>query len=75
MKKEEIDMREEYDFSNAIKNPYVSKSEKQQITIKLDTNVVVYFKKLSDDTGVPYQTLINMYLSDCVKEEKKLQFV
>ena len=68
-------MRSEYDFSNAIKNPYVNKIEKQQITIKLDNNVVVYFKNMSEDTGVPYQTLINMYLADCVKEEKKLKFV
>lgn len=68
-------MREEYDFSNAIKNPYVNRSEKQQVTIKLDSNVVVYFKNMSDDTGIPYQTLINMYLSDCVKDKKKLQFV
>jgi len=75
MKKEGTDMREEYDFSNAIKNPYAGRSEKQQITIKLDNNVVVYFKNMSDDTGVPYQTLINMYLADCVKEGKKLQFV
>lgn len=68
-------MRKEYDFSNAIKNPYVNRSEKQQVTIKLDSSVVVYFKNMSDDTGIPYQTLINMYLSDCVKDKKKLQFV
>lgn len=74
MKKEGIDMREEYDFSNAVKNPYVNK-EKQQVTIKLDSSVVAYFKKMADDTGVPYQTLINMYLADCVKEKKKLRFV
>lgn len=69
-------MLDNYDIKNLNprKNPYVSK-EKQQVTIKLDNNVVVYFKNMADDTGVPYQTLINMYLADCVKEKKKLQFV
>ena len=65
-------MREEYDFSKAKKNPYVQK-EKKQITINLNTEVVDYFKQQSDNTGIPYQTLINMYLTDCVVNEKKLQ--
>ena len=66
-------MLDNYDIKNLNprKNPYVSK-EKQQVTIKLDNNVVVYFKSMAEDTGIPYQTLINMYLSDCVKEKKKL---
>lgn len=68
-------MKNEYDFNNTIKNPYVNKTEKQQITIKLDNEIIVYFKKMAEDTGIPYQTLINMYLSDCVKNEKKLKFV
>lgn len=69
-------MLDNYDIKNLNprKNPYVNK-EKQQVTIKLDSNVVMYFKSMADDTGVPYQTLINMYLVDCVKEKKKLQFV
>lgn len=63
-------MREEYDFSNARRNPYVKKAKKQ-ITINLDENVIEYFKKLSENTGIPYQTLINMFLSDCAKNNKQ----
>ena len=65
-------MREEYDFSNARKNPYIQK-EKKQITINLNTEVVDYFKQQSEKSGIPYQTLINMYLTDCVVNERKLQ--
>ncbi len=63
-------MRDEYDFSNAKKNPYVKK-EKQQVTINLDSEVIVYFKETAAKSGIPYQTLINLYLSDCAA--KKLQ--
>lgn len=64
-------MREEYDFSNAVKNPYAKKL-KQQVTINIDSDVIVYFKKMSADSGIPYQTLINLYLSDCVKQNRRL---
>ena len=64
-------MREEYDFSNAVKNPYAKKL-KQQVTINIDSEVIVYFKKMSADSGIPYQTLINLYLSDCVKQNRRL---
>ncbi len=69
------DMREEYDIEklNPRKNPYISK--KQQVTIRLDESTVLYFKNMADESGIPYQTLINMYLSECAKEKKKLQFV
>jgi len=66
-------MREEYDFSDAIKNPYAKKA-KQQVTINLNRSTVDYFKEMSSETSIPYQTLINLYLDDCVKNEKKLQF-
>ena len=66
-------MRNEYDFKNAKKNPYVKK-EKQQITINLDSEIITYFKTQSRILGIPYQTLINLYLSDCVSKERKLQF-
>ena len=62
-------MKEEYDFSNAKKNPYV-KRLKQQVTINLDAETVTYFKSLADQFGVPYQTLINLYLSDCAQNKK-----
>lgn len=65
-------MRDEYDFTNAKRNPYIKK-EKQQITINLDSNVIAYFKTQSGNTGIPYQTLINLYLADCVSEKRELQ--
>ena len=65
-------MREEYDFSNASKSPY-SKPAKQQITINLSSAVVAYFKEEASETGIPYQTLINLYLTDCVKNKRKLE--
>ena len=64
-------MKEEYDFSNAIKNPYAKKL-KQQITINLDSGVINYFKEMSANSGIPYQTLINLYLADCVKNKRQL---
>ena len=66
-------MRESYDIKNLNprKNPY-SKELKQQITIKLSQVVIEYFKSESEETGIPYQTLINLYLSDCVKEKRKI---
>ena len=65
-------MREEYDFKNGQKNPYVKK-EKQQITINIDTEVINYFKDMATASGIPYQTLINLYLSDCVAQKRELQ--
>ena len=65
-------MRNEYDFTNARKNPYV-KREKQQVTINLDCDVVNYFKEQAGMSGIPYQTLINLYLSDCVSKKRELQ--
>lgn len=65
-------MREEYDFSNGRKNPYIKKLKKQ-ITIKLDSDTVDYFKKQSETAGIPYQTLINLYLTDCATQKRELQ--
>ncbi|MEE0884856.1 MAG: BrnA antitoxin family protein [Faecalimonas sp.] len=65
-------MKEEYNFTNARRNPYVKK-EKQQITINLDSEVIAYFKVQSGNSGIPYQTLINLYLSDCVSKKRELQ--
>jgi len=64
-------MLEEYNIDqlNPRANPY-AKELKQQITIKLAPTVIDYFKTLSTDTGIPYQTLINMYLVDCVKNKR-----
>ena len=69
---EDNKMREHYDFSNAVKNPYIGKL-KQQITIRLDEQVIDYFKNMAEETGMPYQNIINYYLLDCVKEKKHLE--
>lgn len=66
------EMRDTYDFSKAKKNPYISKLKKQ-ITIRLDSDTVDYFKHLSEETGIKYQQLINLYLSDCARNKKKLK--
>lgn len=63
-------MKKEYDFSNARKNPYADKT-KQQITINLNQSTVQYFKDLAAKTGLPYQTLINLYLTDCAKNKRE----
>jgi len=67
-------MREHYDFSSmkGKKNPYI-KYLKQPVTIRLDTDSVEYFKSLSEESNIPYQTLINLYLRDCAINNRKLQ--
>jgi uncharacterized protein (DUF4415 family) len=65
-------MREHYDFSKAKPNPY-AKRLKKQITIRVDDNAIEYFKKLSEELGVPYQSLINLYLRDCAEANRKLK--
>ena len=64
-------MKKEYDFSKARKIPY-SKLLKKQITINLSEEVLDYFKDLSEKTSIPYQTLINFYLLDCVKNKRTI---
>jgi uncharacterized protein (DUF4415 family) len=72
MKGEMFSMRSEYDFSNARKNPYTNR-EKKQITINIDVDTIAYFRELSETAGIPYQTLINLYLTDCAQNKKTLQ--
>lgn len=71
-----IQMREEYDIKSLKprKNPYAGKT-KQQVTMNMNTSTIIYFKEMSAESGVPYQTLINLYLDQCVEEKKRLQFV
>jgi predicted DNA binding CopG/RHH family protein len=64
-------MRKSYDFSKGKKNPYTSRLKKQ-VTIRLDEGTVAYFKQLADETGMPYQTLINLYLRDCAENNRRL---
>ncbi len=66
-------MKKEYDFSKSVKNPY-TKHLKKQVTLRLGTDVIAYFKDLADETGIPYQNLINLYLLDCVQSKKKLKW-
>lgn len=67
-------MKKEYDFSKmkGKKNPYASK--KKAVGINLSADVIDYFKNLSKEVGIPYQSLIDLYLKDCVKNKKKLKF-
>ena len=66
-------MKKEYDFSKmkSRKNPYASKL-KHQVTIRMGDDVIGYFKQMAEDTGIPYQSLINLYLRDCVSHNRKL---
>jgi predicted DNA binding CopG/RHH family protein len=64
-------MKAKYDFSKGTKNPY-AKRLKQQVTIRLAKDTISYFKEQGQKTGLPYQSLINLYLSDCAEHQKKL---
>ncbi len=67
-------MKEEYDFSKmkSRKNPYAKKLKKQ-ITIRIAVDTIEYFKELSEESGMPYQNLIDLYLEDCANHNRKLQ--
>ncbi len=66
-------MRDHYDFSKmkGKKNPYI-KYLKQPVTMRLDKDSIDYFKSLAEESGIPYQTLINLYLRDCAANQRKL---
>lgn len=66
-------MKDEYDLSKmkSRKNPYVSKLKKP-VTMRLSEDVIDYFKNMSEENGVPYQSLINLYLRDCVAQHRKI---
>lgn len=70
----DTEMRDTYDFDTSTKNPYVNRLKKS-ITIRLDPATIDYFKNLSKESGIPYQTLINYFLSQCAKEKKKPEVV
>lgn len=65
-------MRKHYDFSGSVPNPYAPKLKKQ-ITIRIDEDTITYFKNLADDKGMPYQSLINLYLRDCAQSHRDLK--
>jgi predicted DNA binding CopG/RHH family protein len=66
-------MKAEYDLTKlqSRKNPYANKLKKS-VTIRLSEDIIGYFKGISDETGVPYQSLINLYLKDCVQQHRKV---
>jgi len=68
-------MRKEYDFSKmkGQKNPY-AKHLKKQVTIRMGIDIIDYFKRMSAETGIPYQNLINLYLRDCVQSGRTISF-
>ena len=67
-------MLDNYDFSRGVKNPYAEKLNRQ-VTISIDADTADYFKSLAETTGIPYSRLINLYLMDCVKNQRQLTWV
>ncbi len=65
-------MRDNYDFSKSKRNPY-AKRLKKQITIRIDEDTIEYFKDMAEEKGIPYQSLINLYLRDCAETHRKLK--
>ena len=67
-------MRDHYDFATmkSRKNPY-TKYLKQPVTMRVDRETVDYFRQMAEKTGIPYQTLINLYLRDCAQQQRKLE--
>ena len=66
-------MKDEYDFSASVPNPY-TKRLKKSTTIRLSVEALDYFKGLSGETGIPYQNLIDLYLVQCARDKKRLTF-
>lgn len=64
-------MRKQYDFSGSRKNPYAAQL-KRSVTIRLDQDAITYFKSMSAEIGIPYQSLINLYLKECAASGKRL---
>ncbi len=67
-------MKAEYDFSTmkSRRNPYASKLKKP-VTMRLSEDVVAYFKGMANEAGVPYQSLINLYLRDCLVQKRRVE--
>jgi uncharacterized protein (DUF4415 family) len=64
-------MRNRYDFSNSRPNPY-ARQLKKSVTMRLGVDVIEYFKTMAEETGIPYQSLINLYLRECAQQHRKL---
>ena len=63
-------MRDEYDFSGSAQNPYLNQL-KERVTIWVEEEIVDYFQHLAEETGISYQSLINLYLQDCVRSQRR----
>lgn len=74
MQEKDANTRDEYDFSDAKANPYAV-TARRPVTMNLAGQAIEYFKDMSKETGTPYQNLINLYLVQCAREHKKLEFV
>ncbi len=70
-----VNMKKEYDLGTlkSRKNPF-STQLKKQVTLRMGVDVIEYFTEMAHDTGIPYQNLINLYLSECVNAKRKLSF-
>jgi antitoxin component of RelBE/YafQ-DinJ toxin-antitoxin module len=67
-------MKRDYDFSKRTKNPYASKLPKQQVAIRLDAETNAYFTQMAQKYGISVEDLINLYLTDCVKKNRVLEY-
>lgn len=65
-------MKKSYDFSKSTRNRCIKKAKKQ-LTIRLDEDTIEYFRELAEESGIPYQSLINLYLRECAADRKKLR--
>ena len=65
-------MKKSFDLSKSVQHPYLSKPRKQ-LTIRLDEDTIDYFRTLAEESGIPYQSLANLYLRECAEEKKRLQ--
>lgn len=64
-------MKKRYDFSKSVRNPYLSKPKKQ-LTIRIDEATISHFRALAEQNGIPYQSLINLYLRECAESGRKV---
>jgi len=64
-------MKKQYDFSKSVRNPYLSKAKKQ-LTIRIDEDTINYFRALAEQSGIPYQSLMNLYLRECAESDRKV---
>ena len=71
---EDNNMRKEYNFKSAKLNPYIKKLRKQ-ISIRIDIDTIEYFKRKAEETGIAYQNLINLYLTDCAIHSKNVNII